>query len=1080
MKIPVNLRILTIAALSALAAVATLLFTDGSPQRAQDAPNERRAGTFEKYKIRDAVTADIRDVRKEVVRVEISSIQDRAKAGRLGRTVADHGSFLFVSRSRSAATEPSGLKVERLDTTLNLPGERFDPLGEQRPETVADEPGGAKNQTGYFIVQFGAVAGGDWIESLTDAGVDVLQYVPHNAFLVYGSPSAIESVAGHSRVRWVGKFEAKHKLPAVLREQIAADRANAEPKGASRLEKSNETAVFDVAVFSRADLAAVASEIAVVSGGKIKNTSRLPNNFFNVVRVEMPVDNVERLAEIPDVIRVDAWSKPVAEDERAAQIVAGNYTSTTSINAPGYDPRGQFGVDGRGVTVSVVDDGVSIPGNGNLYITSANTVDAPLHGGSPGATGGHGHINASIIAGSTPYGALDELGYNYGIGVAPGANIINIPMLTSTYIATEADTYNDTIATIGPNGSPGFISNNSWGNGLNSNAYDAYAARFDGFVRDATYAATIDPIVLVFSAGNSGPGANTLTRPKTAKNMIAVGNSENIRTERGGSNADNMDDLRGSSSRGPTADGRIKPDVTAPGSYITGSRAGTSCSSVTSCFDANHSYSIGTSHAAPQVAGMAALFTEFWKNGHSGQNPSPSLVKAAILNTGQEMNGLNTTSPLPNGNEGWGRVNTKFMLNTGVAMKYVDESTPFSNVGETFTLNGQVADASKPLRIALVWTDPPGTTDPSLVNNLDLSVTVNGTVYRGNVFAGGVSVTGGNANTVDNVEQVRLPAGIPAGATVTVQVTASGINGDGILGNADSTDQHFSLVAYNVADTAAPVSKAPSDFDGDGKSDVAVWRPAGGIWYAIRSSDNTVTASAFGSQGDVIVPGDYDADGKTDTAVWRPSSGVWYINRSSQGLQIMSFGAEGDVPAAGDYDGDGKTDIGIWRPSNGVWYLQRSSAGFGGLAFGTAGDKPVPGDFDGDSKVDIAVYRPSTGTWYMLRSTAGLAITNFGLEEDRPTQADYDGDGTTDIAVWRPSTGNWYINQSTAGLSALNFGLTTDRPAPADYDGDRKTDVGVYRGSDGTWYHIRSQLGYGAARFGSPGDVAVPAGYIPQ
>lgn len=109
-----------------------------------------------------------------------------------------------------------------------------------------------------------------------------------------------------------------------------------------------------------------------------------------------------------------------------------------------------------------------------------------------------------------------------------------------------------------------------------------------------------------------------------------------------------MDDLRSSSSRGPTGDNRIKPDITAPGSYVTGGRAG-NCSSVTSCFDANHAYSIGTSHAAPQVAGAAALFTQFWRNNNVGQNPSPAIIKAAVINTGQDMGGSNVTAPVPNG-----------------------------------------------------------------------------------------------------------------------------------------------------------------------------------------------------------------------------------------------------------------------------------------------------------------------------------------------------------------------------------------------------------------------------------------------
>ncbi|HEX8249085.1 MAG TPA: S8 family serine peptidase, partial [Pyrinomonadaceae bacterium] len=929
-------------------------------------------------------------------------------------------------------------------------------------------PNGAENVNAggkdYYIVQFAAATKDEWLESLREIGAEIVQYVPHQAFFVYADGATASRITTHSRVRWVGRYAADDKLSPELKRFTDGVRG--------------DTAMFDIAVFSRADLEEVAGKISNSFSGRILNTVKLPNNYFNVLRVEMPINELAQIAKIPDVVRIDQYIRPEREDERAAQIVAGNYTGPTSILAPGYNPLTQFGVDGAGVTVSVVDDGVSIPGNGGFYITAANTVDGPLRGATAGASGGHGHINASIIAGNTPFSTLDPTGYNYGIGIAPKTNIINIPFLKSGNTATDAQVIDDTLNTLGPNGVRGTISNNSWGDGTNGNSYDSLAAQYDGFVRDGSLASTIDPFNIIFSAGNSGPGALSLTRPKVAKNVISVANSENIRTEIGGAGADNMDDLRNSSSRGPAADGRIKPDITAPGTVIAGSRAG-SGTTVSGIIDANHAWSSGTSHAAPQVAGAAALFTQYWKNTHLGQYPSPSLVKAAILNTAQEMNGLTTnTATIPNGNEGWGRINMKYMLNTGVSMRYINEEIALSNPGTGVGVIGTVADSTKPVRITLVWTDPPGVSNPALVNNLDLQVNVNGTFYRGNVFAGGVSTTGGSGDTLNNVENVFLPAGIPAGSFFSVAVTAVALNGDGILGNADLTDQHYSVVAYNFQPLAPPPNRA-ADFDGDGRTDVSVFRPASGDWFITNSSNNQFVATQFGASGDIIAPGDYDGDGRTDRAVFRPSNGTWYILRSGGGFVATQFGQNGDVPAAGDYNGDGVTDISVFRPSNGSWYRINSSGGqFVAVQFGASGDKAVPADFDGDNATDIAVWRPSDGVWYQLRSTQGFTAAQFGAGGDKPAQGDHDGDGKDDLAVFRPSDGTWYLLRSTAGFTAVQFGIGSDTPAPGDYDGDGKTDLAVYR--DGVWYQLRSTSGFTAVQFGIAGDKPVPAGYLPQ
>jgi len=1022
------------------------------PQQAQ----ERNANLFDKFAKADAVTSAVRSKSKILQRVTLRSEAERRSLEKLGTVVEDYGAFVILATGET--TDLSRFDAAKVETTINLPARKYEPVKTPPAETV--KPNGTENITtsgkDYYIVQFAAATKDEWLDSLREIGAEIVQYVPHQAFFVYADGAAIARIANHSRVRWVGRYAAGDKLSPELKQFTDSVRGN--------------TAMFDIAVFSRADLDEVAARVSNSFSGKILHVIKLSNNFFNVLRVEMPINELAEIAKIPDVVRIDQYTRPEREDERAAQIVAGNYTSPTSILAPGYNPLTQFGVDGTGVTVSVVDDGVNIPGNGGFYLNTSNTVDGPLRGATAGASGGHGHINASIIAGSTPFSLLDPTGYNYGLGIAPKANIINIPFLKTGNTTTDAQAVDDTLNTSGVNGIKGSISNNSWGNGLNGNSYDSLAAQYDGFVRDASLAPTIDPFNIIFSAGNSGPGASSLTRPKVAKNVISVANSENLRPEIGGTGADNMEDLRSSSSRGPAADGRIKPDITAPGTVISGSRAGDG-SSVSGQIDANHSWSTGTSHAAPQVTGAAALFMQYWKNTHAGQYPSPALVKSAILNTAQEMSGLITnTATNPNGNEGWGRINMKYMLNTGVSMNYINQEIALENAGMGVAIIGTVADSTKPTRVTLVWTDPPGVTNPALVNNLDLQVNVNGTLYKGNVFTGGVSTAGGAADTVNNVENVFLPAGIPAGSFFSVMVSAVAL---------DTTDQHFAVTAYNFQALPVPTINKIADFDGDGKTDVSVFRPASGDWYVTNSGNNQFVATHFGASGDIIAPGDYDGDGRTDRAVFRPSDGTWYILRSGGGFSATQFGQNGDVPTAGDYNGDGVTDISVFRPSNGTWYRINSSGGqFVAVQFGANGDKAVPADYDGDGSTDIAVWRPADGVWYQLRSQTGFTATQFGANGDKPAQSDFDGDDKTDLAVFRPSDGTWYLLRSQTGFTATQFGISTDTPVPADYDGDGKADIAVYR--DGVWYQLRSLSGFTAVQFGSAGDKPVPAGYLPQ
>jgi hypothetical protein len=294
---------------------------------------------------------------------------------------------------------------------------------------------------------------------------------------------------------------------------------------------------------------------------------------------------------------------------------------------------------------------------------------------------------------------------------------------------------------------------------------------------------------------------------------------------------------------------------------------------------------------------------------------------------------------------------------------------------------------------------------------------------------------------------------------------------------------YFNLAASQPnADFTGTLQVQPSDFDGDGISDVAVWRPSNGVWHVQSSTDNSYSSLQFGGAdfGDVVVPGNYDGDKKTDYAVYR--SGIWYIRQSSDAaVRTAQFGLAGDKPVAGDYDGDGKTDLAVWRPSDRTWYIWRSAdGGYDFRTFGLEGDEPLAGDYDGDGKTDITIWRPSTGVWYVQQSSdGGYRAYQFGVDGDTPLVGDFDGDHLADYTIFRPSTGVWYVNlSSTGGFKILQWGISTDIPVPGDFDRDGKTDFGVFRPSEGNWYVFKSSTNsYVIQHFGTNGDMPIPAAY---
>lgn len=197
------------------------------------------------------------------------------------------------------------------------------------------------------------------------------------------------------------------------------------------------------------------------------------------------------------------------------------------------------------------------------------------------------------------------------------------------------------------------------------------------------------------------------------------------------------------------------------------------------------------------------------------------------------------------------------------------------------------------------------------------------------------------------------------------------------------------------------------DIDGDKLDDLIIWRPISGEWYILKSSTNynytkaSIIRLGNGRLEDKPLVGDIDGDGKDDLAIWRPVNGTWYILRSSMNydssqalIEKWGSGEMNDIPLVGDVDGDGKDDLVIWRPKSGTWYILLSSTGYDhgsalikGLGSGTPNDKPLLGHMDEDGRKDLIIWRPTNGKWYILKSSTDyeqVFIKQWGESGDEP------------------------------------------------------------------------------------------------
>jgi hypothetical protein len=796
-----------------------------------------------------------------------------------GQLLADYGSFQLyeVDHLRPEVLQAGNAEVRDDSNGIYLNAGSIDtstPAGKALRQSV-----GLFNGKHLHLVQLVGPIQNAWHEALRKTGTQIISYLPENAYLVYGdapSLAKLQRLAGTmTSLQWDGEYRDDYKIHPAAR---LVD-ANGNPQ---------QLPTDEFAIQLVGDPAANTATLALIDQLKLAPIHRRYNlrQYVNVF-VRLRAQDLGLIAAQPDVISIQPYLTPGKQDERQDQIVAGNLTGNVPT-APGYlawlaskgFTQAQFTTSGFAVDMSDsgIDGGTTTPGHFALYELGdtgnpSRVIYNRLEGtpNNPGSTiqgcDGHGNLNTHIVCAydNQPAGFphTDSAGYYYDLGVCPfvrvGSSVIFDPVNFTfpDYPTLASEAYQDGAR----------ISNNSWGDN-GDDSYNSDSQAYDALVRDAQPdVGGNQEMVFVFSDGDGGPATRTITAPATAKNVIAVGGIENVRsmsTANGGndsagddgcftsdSGANSANDIADFASRGPTADGRFKPDLVAPSSHITGgapqsspppSPSGTGLAldcffnfgtefdptfgpgSLGVCglpgsetFGASNFFPVGqqfftessgTSHSAPAVSGACALLRQYFIN-QSFPPPSPAMTKAYLMNSARYVTGSGANDNLPSNAQGMGALDLGTAFD-GAARMLRDELTAdkFTASGQARTFTGVITDPSKPFRVTLAWTDAPAlpASGPALDNDLDLTVTIAGTTYKGNVFHGANSTTGGTADHRNNVESVFLPAGTVGGFTVTI--TAANINSGAVSGDPNSPDQDFALVIYNgtnatLADFAA-------------------------------------------------------------------------------------------------------------------------------------------------------------------------------------------------------------------------------------------------------------------------------------
>src|SRR5262245_28091006 len=737
---------------------------------------------------------------------------------------------LAYERAHTPSPDELQRRLARGDSVL-LQAAVFDPLTEPTPE-FARGPG-VRGDEGVFLVQFRESLPPAVRQELERAGIRFVDYVPSHTYLVRAPRSAFAVLKAHPLVRWLDAFRGGYKVATILRSNDWAQEMYLSIRllpGENPIDLLDRLRTIDPAV----RLSAVQGEIAAGATLRILLSGRRLHPL------------VERAAEDPAVWSIEPWFLPQIANDQSIWVIQ-SYDTVNRTNYALSATLWNHGITGTGQIVGVADTGLdddmcffrysgsssavapaqspALPDTGTIDLTRKVVAYYVL----PGATaydgntycssGGyfedyHGTHTTGTVAGDN-FATLSSPisgGHDFGDGMAPNAKLV-FQDLSSEITGCLEGSSND-LRLIGKQAydAGARIHSDSWGS-MSSGAYTARSQAIDEFAYDR------EDILLAFAVGNLfNPG--TITSPATAKDVLGIG-----ATSSGASGANTISSIQ---SRGPTTDGRIKPDLVAPGESIA-SASGDSSHTSNNC---GTKFFTGTSMATPTVAGGAALLRQYFTDGFypSGTKtdadalgPSAALLKAALINGAVDiayttqatmLNGLS-----PNNEQGFGRVHLDNVAYFSTPAPDARRTRAWDKWNAQGLETGQTDDyalqvaAGQPLKVALAWTDPEASllAATTLVNNLDLEVIdPSGTLYRGNSFSGGQSLANGTADIRNTVEVVFQTS--PVAGTWTVRVRGASV--PGTPARSGSTCQGYGLVAayatcaVNLVPPATPMATA--------------------------------------------------------------------------------------------------------------------------------------------------------------------------------------------------------------------------------------------------------------------------------
>ncbi len=729
----------------------------------------------------------------------------------------------------------SDVGAQAPNAPIHLKAGRFVPAAGEKlslPDGLAFSSADAAASS-YYLIQFRGAVRENWKKQVTDTGAQLLGYIPDYAFKVRATPEQLAAISQLRAVVFAGAFEPGYKLSAGL--------------------ERGDTRLYRVQLERRTDANANARAIQATGAQLLSSADRIMHIAANAAQLHA-------VARIPDVAFIEAFALKEKHNESGAGVILG----ANVVNANGYDGSTQTvgvadtGIGGGTAATAHADIPASrVTAVHNRPGTTDTCFQTIIDDGAVDVDSAHGtHVSGSVLSDGNASGI--------GKGTAPAARLvfqaIENWVITSNFCKNFYGLQNGYYLTGIPSDlhqlfqqaydSGARIHSNSWGSAVNGD-YTTDSANADDFVWDNK------DFVITFSAGNEGIDTNSdgvidndsIGSPATAKNVITVGASENQRTDNypcdtsltyqshdayqpsttcsgmGGQNllgtygqrwpadypanpifsdsvAGSAEQMAAFSSRGPTDDTRIKPDVVAPGTWILSTSGslyqegyGDPVNPQTGAYaydgwgmpyNVDYKYMGGTSMSNPITAGAAAVIKDYYSKA-KGINASAALVKATMINSAVDLqdennDGVNDNDfPIPNNHEGWGRVN---LINaTDNSYEYVDNSAGLSTGGSSVT--NYTVPGGQPFKVTLVWTDFASTASASvnLVNNLNLTVSGPGGTYLGNVFSGGWSATGGTADARNNVENVYVQSAAAGTWTVTVSGT-----------NVPSGPQPFALV----------------------------------------------------------------------------------------------------------------------------------------------------------------------------------------------------------------------------------------------------------------------------------------------